>query len=88
MDENEWCQVVPSFPQVLLSIFDSIDGMIRCVGRIPQVHHLLFEEVDQLKVSHLRGVTLDEQNVKEEIVRRCKERVEKIVEVNIVGPNK
>ena len=55
-------------------------------SQLPQVQNLVFESSEEDHTSHLYSVTLDTENVNEEILTNVKRRISDVILANIAGP--
>jgi len=65
-----------------------VDVMVKSVTKLPRVEHRLFEKVDQLEVTYIPCVQLDQTIVREEIIECAKTKISQIVMANSTGPIK
>ena len=65
-----------------------VDVMVKSVTKLPRVEHRLFEKVDQLEVTFIPCVQLDQAIVREEIIECAKTKISQIVMANSTGPAK
>ena len=72
----------PSFPNVCDFFCLIIDHMIISVKDLPRIEHLLFQSVEDLEISTIRSVVIEE-----ELVEIAKERIRTVVMENSHGPN-
>lgn len=86
--ESEWCTYQPSFAEVSDTLCTTVDHMIQSAEHLPQVHHLLFQEVDQMKLTYLSGVISDPSNVDEDIIQDIKQRIKTVIHANTDGLNR
>lgn len=73
----------PNFPDVVETIHEVIDHMVKSVQGFECVEHQLFYEDDGLKKRYISSVQLDEERI-----QWAKERVADVVEKNSAGPLK
>lgn len=86
--ENEWCAFQPSFAEITDALCATVDHMVQRTEHLPQVHHLLFHEVEQITLTYLSGVISDPSNVDEDIMRDIKQRIKTVIHANTEGPNR
>jgi dynein heavy chain len=72
----------PSFPDVFDFFCLIIDHMTISVKELPRIEHLLFHSVEDLQISTIKSVEIEE-----ELVDKAKERIRKVVMENSHGPN-
>ena len=73
----------PNFPDVVETIHEIFDHMVKSVQGFECVEHQLFYEDEGLKKRHISSVQLDEERV-----QWAKERVACVVDKNSAGPLK
>ena len=81
--ENMTVEFEPNFPDVVETIHEIIDHMVKSVQGFECVEHQLFYEDEGLKKRHISSVQLDEERV-----QWAKERVADVVDKNSAGPLK
>lgn len=72
----------PSFPDICDFFCLIIDHMIISVKELPRIEHLLFQSVEDLQISTIRSVIIEE-----ELVDKAKDRIRTVVMGNSHGPN-
>ncbi|XP_065937642.1 dynein axonemal heavy chain 3 isoform X7 [Magallana gigas] len=72
----------PSFPDICDFFCLIIDQMIISVKELPRIEHLLFQSVEDLQISTIRSVIIEE-----ELVEKAKDRLQTVVMGNSHGPN-
>jgi len=81
--ENVQVVYSPSFEDVC-SLFNAIiDLMIVSVLELPRIEHLLFVAVENLNITFIKSVALDE-----ELVVLAKDRIKTVIYANSHGPMK
>ena len=78
----------PSFEDICHKFDQLVDMMVESVTKLPRVEHRLFEKVDQLGVTYIPCVELDQTIVREEIIENAKRDISRIVMANSAGPTK
>ena len=73
----------PNFPDVVETIHEIIEHMVKSVQGLERVEHQLFYEDEGLKKRYISSVHLDEERVE-----WAKERVADVVDKNSAGPLK
>ena len=78
----------PSFEDICKKFDQLVDMMVESVTKLPRVEHRLFEKVDQLDITYIPSVQLDQTIVREEIIEQAKRNMSRIVMANSAGPTK
>jgi dynein heavy chain len=73
----------PTFPDTCDFFCAIIDYMVISVTQLPRIEHLLFEAVEDLDITFIKTV-----QVEEEIVDDAKERIKTVIYANSHGPLK
>lgn len=73
----------PTFPDICDFFSAIIDYMVISVAQLPRIEHLLFEAVEDLDITFIKTV-----QVEEEVVVDAKERIKTVVFANSHGPLK
>lgn len=71
----------PSFPNICDFFSAIIDIMVISVKELPRIEHLLFCEIEDLAMSFISTVQLEEV-----IVGNAKERIKTVIYANSYGP--
>ncbi|KAH3881436.1 hypothetical protein DPMN_005362, partial [Dreissena polymorpha] len=84
-EDMENAQVIfsPLFPELCEFFNAIIDFMVISVSQLPRIEHLLFEAVENLDITFIRTV-----HVEEEVVVNAKERIKTVIYNNHHGPSK
>jgi len=82
-EDMENVQVIfsPSFPDICDFFNAIIDYMVISVMQLPRIEHLLFEAVQDLDITFIKTVL-----VEEEVVADAKERIKTVINKNSHGP--
>ena len=81
--DNTTVDFEPNFQDVVETIHEIIDHMVKSVQDFQCVEHQLFYQDEGLKQRHISSVQLDEERV-----QWAKERVADVVNMNSAGPVK
>ena len=73
----------PSFEEICEFFCAIIDMMVISVQELPRIEHLLFEAVENLEMTLIRSIQLEE-----ELVLVAKEKIKTVVHANSHGPIK
>lgn len=63
-----------------------VERIVDSVTKLPQVQNLLFEMTPDSSSGHLHSITLDTDNVDEEILTKIKQRIAAVIHANAAGP--
>lgn len=81
--ENVQVIFTPSFSNICDFFNAIIDFMVISVMKLPRIEHLLFEAVENLDITFIKTVLLEE-----EVVLDAKERIKTVIYANSHGPTR
>ena len=86
--QNSDMKFEPSFDNTCESFNKLVDKIAGSISQLPRVEHQLFQTVENLPVTYIPCIELDDSIVKEDILVDVKERIRKVIMANSHGPKK
>lgn len=91
--ETEWCHYTPTFDCIVEMMHGVVELTVDSVSQLPQVQNTLFEityeyddDYERAAANYLFNISLDSDNVDEEILHNIKRRIKMVIDSNSVGP--